>query len=465
MRKRFPASIGAAVALLALLAAVLLALAATVAVSAPDKHVPHAHRLSPRGQDVETFQLAGNPRGDAAAVWVEFAGRDTAMWLRSRRHGQSFGKPERLASGDVAGISPVVAVGDDGTEVAAWVELRGEHGRVFVATRGPDGSLDRRRMLGGGVEPDAGLAAAVAPDGTALVAWSRRRHREPRQLRAAIRRPHADWSHPHTLTSGKWSVVNPSAAFDAAGNATLVWERRNVDSPGQDGLFLPAQSEVSALVRPAGGPFGRPRVVSRHSQDASFPRLAENARGDAIATWDSVGIKDFRFRVGYATRRAGEDFGPARWLTGRKGFAGFAIPTIDSDGRTKAAWTHEHTRHGFICDECAVVRVARGQPGGPLSNRRRVSGRRAHLDALAANPGGDALLVWDIEYTSSEIRDTVEARFMRPGGGLSSRRTLTGTAVHSEPQALLPANRDGIVAWLAATRHGTSRIVFVHVHG
>src|SRR4051812_34199313 len=225
MRERFPASGGMAFARLALVSAALFAAAATGAIGAPEKHIPHPHALSPRGQDVETFQLAGNRRGDAAAVWVEFAGPDTEMWLRSRRHGESFGKPERLASGDVAGISPVVAVGDDGTEVAAWVELRGEHGRVFAATRGPDGRLDRRRMLGGGVEPDAGLAAAVAPDGTALVAWSSRRHRRPRQLRAAIRRPQGDWSHPQTLTSGKWSVVNPSAAFDAAGNATLVWER------------------------------------------------------------------------------------------------------------------------------------------------------------------------------------------------------------------------------------------------
>lgn len=458
MRRRFGAILAVALALLGAIAG--------LAGGAVDKRLPTRHALSPRGQDVETSQLAGNPRGDAAALWVEFAdGGDEALWLRSRRHGRRFGKPVRLAGSDVAGISPVVAVGDDGTEVAAWVELPPERGRVFVATRGPDEALDRRRMLAGRVDPDAGLAAAVAPDGTVLVAWSSARRREPRQLRAAVRSPDGDWSHPHTLTHGKWSVVNPSAAFDAAGNATLLWERRNVDSPEEDSLFLPSPSEVSALVRPAGGPFGHPRAVSERSQDASFPRLAENARGDAIATWDSVGIETLKFRVGYATRRAGESFGRPRWLTGRKAFAGFAIPSVDAAGRVRAAWTQARKRHGFICDRCSVVKVAHEQAGGALQHRRRVSGRRAHLDALAANPSGDALMVWDVEHGGSEVRDKVEARFVLPGGRLGARRTLTGTAVHSEPQALLPSNDDAIVAWLAATRHATSRLMFVHIEG
>lgn len=448
------------------LAVLVLVLGGTGAVGDPGERVPRAHHLSPRGQDIETFALAGNPRGDAAVAWVEFADRgDEALWLRSRRHGESFGKPKRLAGSDVAGISPVIAVGDDGTEVAAWVELPGERGRLLVATRGPNGRLERRQLLDTGVDPDAGLAAAAAADGTALVAWSKGRHRKPRQLRAAVRAPHGEWGNPHTLTKGKWSVVGPSAAFDASGNATLVWERRNIPNPEEDSLFLPSQSEVSTLVRPASGPFGHPRVVSNRSQDASFPRLAVNARGDAVATWDSVGLRELRFRTGYATRRAGEDFGRARWLTPRKVFAAFAIPAIDERGRVTAAWTQSGRRHGFICDECSVVKVARGQVGGALANRRRVSGRRANLNALAANPAGHALLVWDVEHGRSEPSDTVEARFLRPGGGVRARRTLTRVAVHSEPQALLPANRDGIVAWLDATRHATSRIAFVHVHG
>jgi hypothetical protein len=92
-----------------------------------------------------------------------------------------------------------------------------------------------------------------------------------------------------------------------------------------------------------------------------------------------------------------------------------------------------------------------------------VSGNRAQLYALAANPSGRELLVWDVQVGRSLTRNRVEGRFVAPGGELGPRRRLARGGSNAEIQALLPANGDGLVAWLAERPAG-SRITFVHVH-
>jgi hypothetical protein len=459
MRKRFRAWMPV------VLVVVFVTVAAAAAGTAGDSDPPRARFLSPHGQDVETFALAGNPRGDAAVAWLEFTRRGhTRVWLRDRRHGHPFGLPAVLTSSHFSSVSPAVALGEDGSEVVAWIERRHGHQRLIAIARHRYGQFGKAKVLSAGVDPDAGLALAVAPDGTALAAWAKGPRRGLQQLHAAVRRADGRWSHSHTVTHGKWSVTSPRAAFDGAGEATLTWERQSPEGPYVDDLGTGpvAISQVGVAVRPAGGPFGRPHVVSKRTQDANEPVLAENARGDAVVAWDSFS-HPFAFRVGYATRRAGQKFGRARWLTAKGGFAALPHPAVDAAGRVTVGWTQAGRRHGRPCDGCVAVRTARGSAGGALSHPRRVSGTRTLLQALAAKPSGAALLVWHVEPRRSITRERIEGRFVMADGTLGTRHRLSRTGQHSEVQALLPANGDGLVAWLAERPAG-SRITFVHAH-
>jgi hypothetical protein len=448
-------------ATLAALLAVSAACVALAAETAADRHLPRTHFLSPHGQDVETFQLAGNPRGDAAAAWIEFGHRGRSrLWLRTRRHGERFGLPAVVTGRVVSSESPRVAVSHDGSVIVGWVELRRPRPRMVVLMRRGYGRF-AKRVVSPRAGRDAELAVALAPDGTAMAAWTDGPRHGAQQLHAAVRPPGGRWSTGHTVTHGKWSVASPRIAFDATGDATLAWERRRPRRGGGDDLFIgvPA-SQVAVSERPAGGPFGRPHVVSRRGPDASQPVLAENGRGDAVVAWDSVADGFKSFRIGYVTRPAGKRFGRARWLTPRDGFAAFPRPAVDAEGRIDVAWTQGSKRHGHPCGGCFAARIAHGQPGGALTHRRRVSERRGNLDALAAEPGGDKLLVWDVQ-TTSPVRNRVEGRFATRAGGLGRRRRLSRIAINEDVQAVLGSNGHGLVAWIVERR--TSRIVFVHV--
>jgi hypothetical protein len=448
MRKRFGASVGIACA---------LACGATVALSAPGEHVPRSHTLSPRGQDVETFELAGNPRGDVAAAWIECCHGRPGLWLRSRRHGHRFARPQLLARTFVS--SPALAVGDDGSAAVAWIELR-RHARVVAMTRARYGSFGKPRVLARGADPDGDPTVAVGPEGTVMVAWTKGPQTGPFQLHAAVRSASRRWSHPHTVTHGKWSVVDPHVAIDADGDATLAWERENPNGSSQAAPFG-GPGQIAIAERPAGGPFGRPRVVSQRGHDASDGVLAENARGDAVVAWDS--FRDIpHLRVGYASRGAGDAFGPAKWLTPRSGFGGLPRAVVDADGRVNVAWSATVRRHGHLCDGCSVLRIARGPAGGRLTHQRRVAGAGASLVELAGNGARDSLAVWEVEKGDRLFQNRIEGRFVTRSGGLGPRRRLSDVGRHYDTGALLASNGRGIVAWVDADR--PSRVRFVHVH-
>jgi hypothetical protein len=69
---------------------------------------------------------------------------------------------------------------------------------------------------------------------------------------------------------------DPRQGTDAAGNALVVWG--DVDT-------LTLASTVQAAYKPFAGSWGAPLVISNASAQASDPRMAMNAGGDAVAVW------------------------------------------------------------------------------------------------------------------------------------------------------------------------------------
>jgi len=113
--------------------------------------------------------------GSALAVWVQFDGAKQQVWSARYTPASDWGIPERIEVNDGGGSSlePRVAVALDGTAVAVWQQLAGSASDIWSARYTPSGGWGRSRRIDtddGGVGREARVA--TDPAGNALAVWA-----------------------------------------------------------------------------------------------------------------------------------------------------------------------------------------------------------------------------------------------------------------------------------------------------
>ena len=86
-----------------------------------------------------------------------------------------------------------------------------------------------------------------------------------------------------TISQAGASATNAQVAVDADGDAVFAWE-----------VFTGAIGRVQARFRSKGGVFGPIRTLSTAGQNASDVRIAMNADGDAVITWQQFDGTNWR---------------------------------------------------------------------------------------------------------------------------------------------------------------------------
>lgn len=417
---------------------------------------PKAHFVSPAKQDVSDFQLAGNSRGDVTLLWREYARfGHSRLWVRTKRAGGSFGRPRALSGVHVSAVDAYAAVGEDGTQLVTWSELDRRRTSQKVAARRSDGSFAIRTLSAHATPASTiylGEASdlAIAPDGTAILV-SVGFVDGASQVVAMVRYRNGHWSKPQVVTSGRRGVRYPVVAFDGMGTATLAWERGQREFP-DDGAPRVKQ-QIRVAVRPPGGRFGKPRAVSKASEDARDASLAVNARGDAALLWNATHGRNLPgSRIGIALRHAGGQFGAPHLIT-PPGESYSPQGAVGPGGSLVAVWN----------DRDRLV-AAHGSVDAGLGSVRRLSNRGAGSESVAADAGGDAFAIWLVEDESFDSR--VEGRFAGTDGSLGPRARLAPRGNRYDPQALLFPDGTVLAAWTrlrhARTREARTRVELVH---
>jgi hypothetical protein len=163
---------------------------------------------------------------------------------------------------------------------------------------------------------EMGEFGAVAMDGggNTMAVWYQRQPPSATDflLRVAYRPAGGSFSAPRTLGAanqpggGNIPPSSPQVAFDAAGNATVVW----LQADGAGDLRV-----VSAVAAP-GGSFGPIVTLSPPGRSALFPSLAVNGRGDGLAAWTYQSPDD---RIDAVVRAPGGTFGAFATISGPGG--------------------------------------------------------------------------------------------------------------------------------------------------
>ena len=432
--------------------------------------------LSPRGQNTAGLELAGNARGDAVVVWSAPSGpRRWRLWLRDKPVGEPWGAPRALTGEGGPALSPTAAVAEDGTVLVGWLEQHGAATTVKVAARRiADLASGRPAEFTANVPGLLEWDLAAAHDGAAIVSWTGYRG-DAAAVVAAERRPDGRWSRPHVVARGRRGlnaglasigpegvrgVRTPRAAFDGAGNATLVWEDGTREFP--DNAAPPVKQQIWTAVRPRGGAFAKPRLVSDPKRDARDPSLAVNGRGDAVVAWNSTRGRNLPgSRIGVATRRAGESFGRPRMLT-PPGNAALPRAGLGESGDVGMVWTEDRRKGGYWCG-CLALAGTRGSVDGGFARSRRLSGRQVGNWGIGTSPRGDVFAVWQVAGPRAGIvDDRVEGRLLRADGAIGALRNLSPRGDHDDPQALLWSDGTALSAW-TRTRGPRDRIETVRV--
>jgi hypothetical protein len=269
----------------------------------------------------QTLRIARNDRGDVALAWMPAPAvldgyNVDPLRLVVAEAGRGVGAVEDVPAAPrdpvvVANIvsplqvssGPRLALGADGTAAVGFrdADRAADSDRAIVAMRPPGGPIGPAQVLGRRAISPPELAAdglgrlhalwpATPPGAPANAA---------RLAYVAEALPGTSFGPPRAISDPALDASNgaaaPQLAANRAGAVIAIW---NGGRPGQ--LF---PDRVDVALRPAGGDWPVPQLVSRPGASALRATAALNDRGDAVAAW-TVGDS-----IATAFRPAGGAFG------------------------------------------------------------------------------------------------------------------------------------------------------------
>lgn len=279
-----------------------------------------AATLSPRAAVSKAPRVAFGLGCAPLVTWAQEDGGGSTVRAACGRPDGTFGPVTAVSPAGERASTPAVAGGPTGV-IVSWRQDDGGTYRVRAATRGPSGGFSPPATVSpasAGVVVDPSVA--LAPDGTAVGAWTITRGGAV-TAQAATRTIDGQWSPPTDLSRPADQARGARAAMDAAGNAVVAWTR--------DGV-------VQASARAAGRSWEPARDISDPASTSGAPAVAVSALGAAVIAWPASagGLPVIQASV----RAAGGAFGPPAVISdpGRPAIAPQAA--IGDDGVAPVAW-------------------------------------------------------------------------------------------------------------------------------
>jgi hypothetical protein len=473
----------------ALLAATMVATAAPAAASGWQPFV----ELAAPGQTDTALdeQVVALPDGGSLIAWTLFAdgnAEDGHVQLRRIAPDGTPGPIVNLTQPGSRSYSPELGAGSDGRVFATWQRFRDpadtQADRVTLEGRwiSASGQFGAVIAIDGDVDIDW-PKVAIAPDGTATVAWafsgialdrgagavpSYYRIRARRVAASGVAGPHLDLSDTGLVQLGEDKHVD--LVVDGQGRATITWLNdpsasytNFVDDTGR----LQAVRSISAA-----GVVGPYRLLNETAggepvagRDPFGAKLAVAPDGTLTAVWVSLKFNHddvFDDDRGVKFRRLSPsgELGAFGYLEPAQADAGLGQMPDDwdvataADGTSTAVWNRELTLDGTADTASSALRAARIGPAGAASAAFDVVGDLDDLTnpALGIRPGGDAVVVWS---AFDDGLFSVASRALAPSGALGPLSVLSSP---QQPAAYsrLAVGTDGTAtaAWAAVAGAG-----------
>ena len=242
--------------------------------------------ISPAGWDARNPQVAVDGTGSATVLWrAAMSGTYFRIQAVTRPAGGGFGAVAELSNPSSHAELQKIAVDPAGKAVAVWNRVRSFGAGVEAAVRPAGGAFGPVHELSRPIDDPSGtvhlggpVRVAVDGSGNAAAVWSERdaENRRVKGVFASLRPAGGAFGPSQALSRPGRTAGAARVAFDGAGNAIAVWRRRS------DGAN---RFQVQAAVRPATGGFGAPQTLSEDGRNAFAPQLAVDPAGNATIVW------------------------------------------------------------------------------------------------------------------------------------------------------------------------------------
>ena len=248
----------------------------------------------------------------------------------------------------------------------------------------------------------------------------------------------AAWLAPQDISGPNQSITFPEVAVNASGDAVAVW-------PRDDG----GKTIVEAAERPAGGDWLEPVVLSDPAGEDELgeTHVALDAAGNAVAVWSAF---DSGSVIRTATRPAGGDWSDPEDLFTADG----RTPQLamNAAGDAVAVWS------GF--NGAALVTWAATRPAGgdwSAPEDLSVTGEAdSFFPQVSIDADGNAIAVWGRQITAEP--DVIRAATRPAGGGWSAAEDISLASTDAqEPEVAMNTAGTAVAAW--ATGSGIQAVV------
>jgi hypothetical protein len=335
------------------------------------------------------------------------------------------------AISSASSFSQHVAFDSQGDAIAVWTHSHGSRRTVEGAFR-PAGSGTWQASIALSAENAERPVVAMDPQDNAIAVWERSTG-SGSIIESAVRPTSTGvWQAPVPLSREGQTASYPEIAIDPQGNAIAVWVRNYV-----------SESIVEAAVRPAGsGVWQAPIALSAGGQSVGEPDVAVDAQGNALVVWRQLGVTE---TIQAAVRPAGSGVWQAPVALSTPG-ENAILPkvAVDLQGDAVVVWTSNNGGN-------RIVEATRKQgPSGiwqtPVALSSPTEG--ASEPEVAIDSQGDAVAIWQSSAGANEI---IDAASMSAGSGVWQSPipvSISATSLIGEfPQIAMDPQGDAVAVW------------------
>lgn len=420
-------------AALAVLATAAAASPAHAAITAPVRISPSDVRVQetaiPAAGHRTAVVMAGRTRGPAPR---------SGIWARLGQ-GTHLGRTQRVTVS--SGFALRVAMGADGTAIAAWMSGGGRR-TVLYAIAPPGKPFSAAHTLpGSGPVTLGGLA--IGPRGRAVIVANTYAAGYAADLfaRASIREPGGRFGAPQTLGLSRQDV--PVATVAADGTLVAAW----FDGPAPP-LPPPAPAPSTdgfvraSVLRPGARRFGPPTVLAT-LRLGTLDVQAASGPGGAVVAWREGDVK----RV--VPVAAGGAFGSAESFPAPplpvEGYSDQLAIGLPATGPWFGLWQEVQGRSGDVFRETSsIVRISRRPRGGTFQPGTRLSSRGARAGQPRIAALRDRVIAaWGQTTGSATPRVCIAVR-----GAREARRCVEAPRNDPGRIAVAASRTYGVVTWL-----------------
>jgi hypothetical protein len=332
--------------------------------------------LSSAGQDAFSPEMAVNPRGDAVFVWLRSDGTNTRVQIRARSPEGSFSAVQTVSPAGREAFAPAVAIDANGRAVVTWQGHDGTFVRIQARARSLGGALGAVQTLSPPGEHGWQPQIAIDSSSTAVITWYRNDGAHYR-VQMRVRSVGGSLGVVQNVSPAGGNAQDPRVAMAPDGTAIFTWHRR-------DGANV---ARIQARARSASGEFSDVQTLSAAGQDASRPRVAIDADGNAVVSWERSDGTDVRVQT--RSRSAAGVLSAIQTLSPAGAGSSQSNVAVDALGNAVFVWEHFDGTTALVR---ARVRFAAGTVGSVRTLGS--SAEEGTEPVVAVEPDGGVIVVW-----------------------------------------------------------------------